>query len=62
MPEIGYYKIPRLISQLPEILQIDYNSVKFQVVSYKLEGYVNEEEIIQIKENLIKNGIKINNL
>jgi hypothetical protein len=62
MPEIGFYKIPRLISQLPEILKIDFNSLKFQVVSYKLGGYVNEDEIQQIRESLRKNGIIINNL
>jgi hypothetical protein len=62
MPEIGYYKIPKLISQLPEILQIDYNSVKFQVLSYQLDGYVNQDEIRQMKEDLKKNGININNL
>lgn len=62
MPEIGFYKIPRLISRLPEILQIDYNSLKFQVVSYKLGGYVNEDEIQQIRESLKNSGIIINNL
>jgi hypothetical protein len=62
MPEIGLYKIPRLISKLPEILQIDFNSVKFQVISYKLEGYVNDDEIKQIKDDLKQNGININNL
>jgi len=62
MPEIGFYKIPRLITQLPEILQIDFNSLKFQVLRYPLGGYVNMDEIQQIMDDLKKNGIIINNL
>jgi hypothetical protein len=62
LPYSGFDRLSRLISQLPVILQIDYNKINFEVTGYQDVGYINQTELTSIISELLKKGIKVNKL
>jgi hypothetical protein len=62
MPYRGFDRIINLISQIPDLLKIDYNTLEFKITGYDGGGYVPEGEAESVIEELSKNKITVTKL